>query len=93
MRAKWPTLRYATLRYATLRDVLSGQLAPLYAELLALLPASQIEAERKETSAKKLVQRAALTQDEAPASTVATSAQTAAPEAAAQLGALNSTVL
>ncbi|HUX32135.1 MAG TPA: DUF1631 family protein [Thiobacillus sp.] len=81
--------RTRQVAYATLRDVLSDQLAPLYAELLALLPVSQIEAERKETSAKKLMQRAALTQNEAPAPTVATSAQTAASEAAAQPNALN----
>lgn len=34
--------------YATLRDVLTGQLAPLYAELLALLPVSQAEVERQQ---------------------------------------------
>ncbi|MHB1092332.1 DUF1631 family protein [Thiobacillus sp.] len=34
--------------YATLRDVLTGQLAPLYAELLALLPVSQAEIERQQ---------------------------------------------
>ncbi len=33
--------------YATLRDALTGQLAPLYAELLALLPVSQAEVERQ----------------------------------------------
>ncbi|MHB1213466.1 MAG: DUF1631 family protein [Thiobacillus sp.] len=37
--------RARQVAYATLRDVLSDQLAPLYAELLALLPVSQVEAE------------------------------------------------
>lgn len=80
--------RARQVAYATLRDALSDQLAPLYAELLALLPASPIEAERKETSAEKLAQRAARTQDEAPAP-VAPSAQNAALEAAAQPDTLN----
>jgi EAL domain-containing protein (putative c-di-GMP-specific phosphodiesterase class I)/GGDEF domain-containing protein len=37
--------RARQVAYATLRDVLSEQLAPLYAELLALLPVSQAEVE------------------------------------------------
>jgi EAL domain-containing protein (putative c-di-GMP-specific phosphodiesterase class I)/GGDEF domain-containing protein len=37
--------RARQIAYATLRDVLSDQLAPLYAELLALLPVSQAEVE------------------------------------------------
>ncbi|MBI1284341.1 MAG: DUF1631 family protein [Thiobacillus sp.] len=37
--------RARQVAYAALRDVLSDQLAPLYAELLALLPVSQAEAE------------------------------------------------
>ena len=37
--------RARQVAYATLRDVLSDQLAPLYAELLALLPVSQAEIE------------------------------------------------
>jgi EAL domain-containing protein (putative c-di-GMP-specific phosphodiesterase class I)/GGDEF domain-containing protein len=37
--------RARQVAYATLRDVLSDQLAPLYAELLALLPVSQAETE------------------------------------------------
>src|SRR5512139_1733291 len=37
--------RARQVAYATLRDVLSDQLAPLYAELLALLPVSQAEVE------------------------------------------------
>ncbi|HRK79648.1 MAG TPA: DUF1631 family protein, partial [Thiobacillus sp.] len=36
--------RARQVAYATLRDVLTEQLAPLYAELLALLPVSQAEA-------------------------------------------------
>lgn len=36
------------IAYAALRDVLAGQLAPLYAELLALLPVSQVEVEREQ---------------------------------------------
>jgi len=36
--------------YAALRDVLAEQLAPLYAELLALLPASQAEAEQAQAA-------------------------------------------
>ena len=35
--------RARQVAYATLRDVLSDQLAPLYAELLALLPVSEVE--------------------------------------------------
>ena len=38
--------RARQVAYATLREVLAEQLAPLYAELLALLPVSQAEAER-----------------------------------------------
>jgi len=44
--------RARQVAYAALRDVLSDQLAPLYAELLALLPVSQVEAERQQPSAK-----------------------------------------
>jgi EAL domain-containing protein (putative c-di-GMP-specific phosphodiesterase class I)/GGDEF domain-containing protein len=40
--------RARQVAYATLRDVLSDQLAPLYAELLALLPVSQAEAEGRQ---------------------------------------------
>ncbi len=47
--------RARQVAYATLRDVLSDQLAPLYAELLALLPVSQAEIEyaatRRDTAA------------------------------------------
>ncbi len=39
--------RARQVAYATLRDVLSEQLAPLYAELLALLPVSQDEVDRQ----------------------------------------------
>ena len=39
--------RARQVAYATLRDVLSEQLAPLYAELLALLPVSQAEVEQQ----------------------------------------------
>ena len=38
--------RARQVAYATLRDVLSEQLAPLYAELLAMLPVSEIELQR-----------------------------------------------
>ncbi|MHB0975404.1 MAG: DUF1631 family protein [Thiobacillus sp.] len=38
--------RARQVAYATLRDVLAEQLAPLYAELLALLPVSQAEVDR-----------------------------------------------
>ncbi len=40
--------RARQVAYATLRDVLSEQLAPLYAELLALLPVSPDEVERQQ---------------------------------------------
>jgi len=40
--------RARQVAYATLRDVLSAQLAPLYAELLALLPVSQAEVEDRQ---------------------------------------------
>jgi EAL domain-containing protein (putative c-di-GMP-specific phosphodiesterase class I) len=39
--------RARQVAYAALREALTEQLAPLYAELLALLPASQAEAERQ----------------------------------------------
>ncbi|OHE62304.1 MAG: hypothetical protein A2X71_00225 [Thiobacillus sp. GWE1_62_9] len=39
--------RARQVAYATLRDVLSEQLAPLYAELLALLPVSKAETEQQ----------------------------------------------
>ncbi|MGE5319942.1 MAG: DUF1631 family protein, partial [Hyphomicrobiaceae bacterium] len=39
--------RARQVAYATLRDALTEQLAPLYAELLALLPVSQAEAEQQ----------------------------------------------
>ncbi len=38
--------RARQVAYATLRDVLSEQLAPLYAELLAMLPVSELEQQR-----------------------------------------------
>ncbi|MBU1222510.1 MAG: DUF1631 family protein [Gammaproteobacteria bacterium] len=41
--------RARQVAYALLRDVLTEQLAPLYAELLALLPVSQAEAETEQT--------------------------------------------
>jgi EAL domain-containing protein (putative c-di-GMP-specific phosphodiesterase class I)/GGDEF domain-containing protein len=43
--------RARQVAYATLRDVLTEQLAPLYAELLALLPISQAEVERQQPAA------------------------------------------
>lgn len=43
--------RARQVAYATLRGVLSDQLAPLYAELLALLPVSQSEVEREHPGA------------------------------------------
>ena len=42
--------RARQVAYATLREVLSEQLAPLYAELLALLPVSQVEIEHHEAA-------------------------------------------
>jgi EAL domain-containing protein (putative c-di-GMP-specific phosphodiesterase class I) len=44
--------RARQVAYAALRDVLSDHLAPLYAELLALLPVSQAEVERQQPSTK-----------------------------------------
>ncbi|MBT9539548.1 DUF1631 family protein [Thiobacillus sp.] len=41
--------RARQVAYATLRDVLSDQLAPLYAELLAMLPISQAETQSPQT--------------------------------------------
>ncbi|MGB9130724.1 MAG: DUF1631 family protein [Thiobacillus sp.] len=81
--------RARQVAYAVLRDVLTDQLAPLYAELLALLPVSQAEIERTETRTQEPVQHAAPPQAEVPAPTVVPSAETAAPEAAAQQGALS----
>lgn len=62
--------RARQVAYATLRGVLSDQLAPLYAELLALLPVSQAEVERGHPSASS---PQASTQEE-------TSAAEAAPD-------------
>jgi EAL domain-containing protein (putative c-di-GMP-specific phosphodiesterase class I)/GGDEF domain-containing protein len=42
--------RARQVAYATLRDVLSDQLAPLYAELLAMLPVSQAETQLQPTN-------------------------------------------
>lgn len=69
-----PVLARARARqvaYATLRDVLSDQLAPLYAELLALLPVSQAEIERQQPGAKP--------QHAAPVAAAPAQAEAAAP--------------
>ena len=50
--------RARQVAYAVLRDVLTDQLAPLYAELLALLPASQVESEQAQSVEMKPQQAA-----------------------------------
>src|SRR5512135_1111502 len=69
--------RARQVAYATLRDVLAEQLAPLYAELLALLPVSEAEVDRHQPVLKPQPQHeappsapaaATHTQAEAPAS-------------------------
>ncbi|MCD6706419.1 MAG: DUF1631 family protein [Thiobacillus sp.] len=74
--------RARQVAYATLRDVLSDQLAPLYAELLALLPVSQAEVEDRQPVA---------TPQQQPARPSATDAQAEppAPAAAPSQGALS----
>ncbi|MDP2110370.1 MAG: DUF1631 family protein [Thiobacillus sp.] len=66
--------RARQVAYATLRDVLSEQLAPLYAELLALLPVSKAEAEDRQPVA---------TPRQQPAAPSATGAQAGPPAPAA----------
>ncbi len=65
--------RARQVAYAALRDVLSDQLAPLYAELLALLPVSQAEVERQQPSVTAQPQHAA------PVSAAPAQAEAAAP--------------
>ncbi|MHB1188239.1 DUF1631 family protein [Thiobacillus sp.] len=70
--------RARQVAYATLRDVLSDQLATLYAELLALLPVSQAETEHHQPVMQP--QHAA---PPAPAAAESAQAETLAPAAAA----------
>ena len=71
--------RARQVAYATLRDVLAEQLAPLYAELLALLPVSQAEVDRQ----KPIVtpQRATPSTPEVPSPDLPSHAQSDAPAA------------
>ncbi|KVW97150.1 DUF1631 family protein [Thiobacillus denitrificans] len=77
--------RARQVAYATLRDVLSDQLAPLYAELLALLPVSQAEAERQQPSVTAQPQHAA------PVAAAPAQVEAAAPQGA--LGRLTGSLL
>jgi EAL domain-containing protein (putative c-di-GMP-specific phosphodiesterase class I)/GGDEF domain-containing protein len=81
--------RARQVAYATLRDTLSDQLAPLYAELLALLPVSQAELDDQKPIVTPQPQHAAPPPE--PASAAApTQAEPPAPAAAApQPGALS----
>ena len=78
--------RARQVAYATLRDVLAEQLAPLYAELLALLPVSEAEVDRHQPVLKPQ------TQHEAPPSTAEAPpmpAAASAPPASQQPGTLS----
>jgi EAL domain-containing protein (putative c-di-GMP-specific phosphodiesterase class I)/GGDEF domain-containing protein len=77
--------RARQVAYAALRDVLSDQLAPLYAELLALLPVSQAEVERQQPSVTAQPQHAA------PVAAAPAQAEAAAPQGA--LGRLTGSLL
>ncbi len=59
--------RARQVAYTTLRDILSDQLAPLYAELLALLPISQAETEDKPSQPEQPRHAAAATPEQADA--------------------------
>jgi EAL domain-containing protein (putative c-di-GMP-specific phosphodiesterase class I)/GGDEF domain-containing protein len=76
--------RARQVAYATLRDVLSDQLAPLYAELLALLPVSHAETEGQQLSKTAQPQHAS-SPSEAAANATA-QAESPAPAAASQQG-------
>ena len=84
--------RARQVAYATLRDALSDQLAPLYAELLALLPVSQVEIEHKQSAGASPPQNApaaaADTEDAAQAD-AAPSAVSPAPSSPSTKGALS----
>ena len=77
--------RARQVAYATLRDVLSDQLAPLYAELLALLPVSQAEVESHQPVVTPQPQPAAPSASTA----AAAQAEATAPAAAPQKGTLS----
>lgn len=72
--------------YATLRDVLSDQLAPLYAELLALLSISQAEVERQQPIVTPQPQQAP---PAAPAAGAPAQTEVPAPAAAPPQGSLS----
>jgi EAL domain-containing protein (putative c-di-GMP-specific phosphodiesterase class I) len=78
--------RARQVAYAALRDVLTEQLAPLYAELLALLPVSQAEATQQSLAPPQ--SRHAVPPAAAPAATAPAQAEPPAPAAAAPQGAL-----
>ncbi|MDP2056379.1 MAG: DUF1631 family protein, partial [Thiobacillus sp.] len=78
--------RARQVAYATLRDVLSDQLAPLYAELLALLPISQAEVERQQPIVTPQPQQAPPV---APAAGAPAQTEAPAPAAAPPQGSLS----
>ena len=78
--------RARQVAYAALRDVLTEQLAPLYAELLALLPVSQAEAAQPPVAPQP---RHAVPPAAAPAADAAAQAESPAPAEAAPQGALS----
>ena len=79
--------RARQVAYATLRDVLADQLAPLYAELLALLPVSQAEFELQQPGATP--QPHYPDQPSAPAAAAPEQTASHAPAAAPQQGTLS----
>ena len=81
--------RARQVAYATLRDVLSEQLAPLYAELLALLPVS--EAERRQPIMTP--QRATPFEPDAPSLAQADAPVSASPAPQGTLGRLTGSLL
>lgn len=85
--------RARQVAYAALRDVLTEQLAPLYAELLALLPVSQAEAAQQLLAPPQ--SRHAVPPAAAPAATAPTQAESPVPAAPPQgtLGRLTGSLL
>jgi len=79
--------RARQVAYATLRDVLSDQLAPLYAELLALLPVSHAEVEPQQADVTPQPQQA--TPPSAPAPAGAAQSEAPGQPTAPQQGALS----
>jgi len=85
--------RARQVAYATLREVLSEQLAPLYAELLALLPVSQVEVEQQPPSAPQQASPAAPPESDMAAAAQAEPGAPAAPAAKGTLSRLTGSLM